>query len=104
MDEAKICQVFTEMVRLLENYELENAALKRVFQMVEHEATQAGMQFNIRDAANSLITSPPFQISARQRFAKFGPIQIAITPNSLELALAGTKDIIAYKTGQPPPG
>jgi hypothetical protein len=104
MDEAKLKRVLSGMVDLLVAYEIELTAFRTVFGMVENEARKAGMPFNITNAVNGLITSPSIRIGAEQRYTKLLQIQKAVTPESLDLALAGIRDIIAHRTGQPPPG
>jgi hypothetical protein len=114
MDEAtarrqtqKLHSVFTQMVDLLIAYEIEAIAYQKTLQMADNEfrkVAQQGKDSGLQTAVAGLISSPTTRIAAELRFVKISQLRKSITEQNLDLALSGIKDVIARKTGQPPPG
>jgi hypothetical protein len=113
MDEAKeireskkLHSLFVQMVDLLISCEVETMVLQKVLQMADAEFRKidGGQDPGLQKAATELAASPTFRISAEQRFAKISQLRKGLTEQNLDLALAGIKDVIARKTGQPMPG
>lgn len=112
MDDARVTReiqklhtVFTKMVELLIAAEIEMVAYQKVIQMAEAEFKKIdhGKDPGLQKAVDGLIVNPTIRIAAEQRFAKISQLRKGLTEQNLDLALAGIKDVIARKTGQPMP-
>jgi hypothetical protein len=100
MNEAKVRELISEMVRLLINYEIELTAYQTVYQAVSKKVEEAGVDVNLSKLLRHVATSLSLQAEAEAEDAAFLGIQNAIAPEALEGALASIKQTIDHRNNQ----
>jgi hypothetical protein len=100
MNEAKLRELISEMVRLLITYEIELFAYQTVYQAVSKKVEEAGVDVSLSKLLRHVAESLSLQAEAEAEYAAFLGIQHAITPESLEGALASIKQTIEHRKNQ----
>jgi len=100
MNEAKIRELISEMVRLLITYEIELTAYQTVYEAVSKKVEDAGLTVNLSRLLRHVAGSLSLQAEAEAEYAAFLGIERAITPEALEGALASIKQTIDHRNSQ----
>jgi hypothetical protein len=99
MNEAKVKELITEMVRLLITYEIELTTYHAVYAMVEKKIAEAGFDVNLNKLLRHVAGSSSLQAEAEAEYAAFLGIQHAITEQTVAGALASIKQTIDHRNG-----
>ena len=100
MNEAKVRELISEMVRLLITYEIELTAYQTVYEAVSKKVEEAGFEVNLSKLLHYVAGSQSLQAEAEAEYAAFLGIQHAITSEALDGALASIKETIDHRDNQ----
>ena len=87
MNEAKVRELISEMVRLLITYEIELTAYQTVYEAVSKKVEKAGFDVNLSKLLRHVVGSLSLQAEPEAEYAAFEGIQHAITPETLQASL-----------------
>lgn len=100
MNEAKVRELLSEMVRLLITYEIELTAYQTVYDAVSKKVEEAGFDVDLSKLLRHVAGSSALQVEAEAEYAAFLGLQHAITPEALDGALASIKETIDLRDSQ----
>jgi len=84
MNEAKVRELISEMLRLLITYEIELTAYQTVYEAVSKKVEEAGFDVNLSKLLRHAAGSLSLQSEAEAEYAAFLGLQHAITPEALD--------------------
>jgi hypothetical protein len=100
MNEAKVKELISEMVRLLITYEIELTTYQTVYEAVSKKAAEAGFDVDLNRLLRHVAGSSSLQAEAEAEYAAFFGIHHGITQETLDGALASIKQTIDHRNNR----
>jgi hypothetical protein len=94
VNETKIRELISEMVRLLITYEIELTTYQTVYEAVSRKVIEAGLDLDLQKLLKVVSTSPALYAEAEAEYAAFVGLQSSITTESLDGALTSIRQTI----------
>jgi hypothetical protein len=100
MNEAKVRLLISEMIRLLTTYEIELTTYETVYEAVKSRLVDAGIDIDLRKMLRLVSGSTSLQAEAEAEYAALLGVIKAMTPESIDGALASIKQTIDHRDNQ----
>lgn len=96
IDENKVRELISEMVRMLITYEIELTAYSLVLKSAQDKVIQAGIPWDMASNIRKMSGSLALQTEAEAEYAPFFELLQKLTPETLDIALASIKRTIEH--------
>jgi hypothetical protein len=100
MNEVKLRELIAEMVRLLITYEIELTTYQTVYEAVSRKVQEAGVEIDVRKLLRHVSSSLSLHAEAEAEYAAFFGLLEAITPETIDGALASIRQTINHRNKQ----